>query len=377
MHICLFTPTFLPKIGGAEAAVDAIARGLSARGHDVTVAAQEPSKEQALVLDPAGLPYRLVRFARPWSRGLGVSVVARHLSRLHREKRIDALEAHFLYYTGWVGARWARKHGVAAAVMCHGDDLLRDGRYQRRALTNGRIAETVRKAPALIAISGVVERRLVEIDPECGGRVRRVPLGVPPVVEGAALPDGVGPLEVGKFVANVGRLAHGKGVDVLIRAYSQSGLWGRGLKLVIAGDGPEARMLRALAAKQEAAAGIVFTGGLSPAQCATLYAGAAFTVFPSTLPETFGLGLLESLARGTPVLASTTAAYLEVLSGCPVARHYTQNDDGSYLVAALKQCAEDWGAGRRARAGVLGLAEFLKRYDPAEVARMHEEVLLG
>ena len=42
MRICLYTSTALPKIGGQEMAVDALARQYQAQGHEVVVLAPHP-----------------------------------------------------------------------------------------------------------------------------------------------------------------------------------------------------------------------------------------------------------------------------------------------------------------------------------------------
>jgi len=69
MRICLFTPTFLPSLGGAELAGDRILRGLQARGHDVQVLCQDHG-------EPKGLPYPVTRYRRPPPDRAGAALAA-------------------------------------------------------------------------------------------------------------------------------------------------------------------------------------------------------------------------------------------------------------------------------------------------------------
>jgi len=58
-----------------------------------------------------------------------------------------------------------------------------------------------------------------------------------------------------------------------------------------------------------------FAGKVSDADLVGLYRSAALTVVPSTALEGFGLVVLESLACGTPVVATDVGGLPEALAG--------------------------------------------------------------
>jgi glycosyltransferase involved in cell wall biosynthesis len=98
----------------------------------------------------------------------------------------------------------------------------------------------------------------------------------------------------------VGRLVPYKGLDVLLHALHRHPVH---LPLVIAGDGPQRRALESLAA--QLGVRTRFLGRVSDQELPDLYRNAALTVLPSVnRQEAFGISLLESMACGTPVVAS-------------------------------------------------------------------------
>ena len=81
---------------------------------------------------------------------------------------------------------------------------------------------------------------------------------------------------------------------------------------IIAGDGPEHMPLRALAQGLGLGAAVRFTGALPDDQLARLYRQADLFCLPS-VQEGFGIVLLEAMACGLPVVATSAAAIPEVV----------------------------------------------------------------
>jgi len=108
------------------------------------------------------------------------------------------------------------------------------------------------------------------------------------------------------------RLVPRMGLGELIRGLGLASEQNPSLRLVIAGQGPLRGRLEALARR---AGGRTEFAGLVPAEhLAAYYQAADLTVVPSRDLEAFGLVLLESLACGTPVLATKRCAMPEVLA---------------------------------------------------------------
>jgi glycosyltransferase involved in cell wall biosynthesis len=103
------------------------------------------------------------------------------------------------------------------------------------------------------------------------------------------------------FVAALDLAHHFKGLDRLLRAFRflPTTVW-----LLVIGDGD----LRPRYEKEARDLGIgdrvVFTGAIPHEDLPPFFRGAGLTVLPSSPPESFGLVLIESLACGTPVVAS-------------------------------------------------------------------------
>jgi glycosyltransferase involved in cell wall biosynthesis len=120
-------------------------------------------------------------------------------------------------------------------------------------------------------------------------------------------PGAVTPASLGlpsRYLLFVGALEPRKGLDVLLDAFAKARAGGLRAELVIAGDGP----LRDALARP----GVHRTGRVDDPTLAALYAGARATVLPSRL-EGFGFTPLESLAAGTPVVASDLPPLRETL----------------------------------------------------------------
>jgi glycosyltransferase involved in cell wall biosynthesis len=119
------------------------------------------------------------------------------------------------------------------------------------------------------------------------------------------------------YVLYLSWLARAKGVDDLNNGLAASRA-SAGLKLVIAGRGPEAAELREQAAASTAAANIVFLDDVDDAEKPYRMAGCAAFVLPSKprpeFVETFGIALVEKmLAGGGPVVTADTGGIREAV----------------------------------------------------------------
>lgn len=108
------------------------------------------------------------------------------------------------------------------------------------------------------------------------------------------------------YLLFIGRLNHKKGIDLLLRAVATSKEFrSKGSILKIAGTGPESYKgyLKELSDDLGLASAVEFLGQVEGIEKQRLYANAYFTFMPSH-SENFGNVVVESLAQGTPVVAS-------------------------------------------------------------------------
>lgn len=102
----------------------------------------------------------------------------------------------------------------------------------------------------------------------------------------------------GKYILYAGRLSHEKGVATLIEA-----MRGLSMPLKVVGDGPLRSELETFARDNDLAQ-VEFLGYRSGDELKSLFAGAAFVVFPSEWYENAPMTILEAFASGKPVVGS-------------------------------------------------------------------------
>jgi phosphatidylinositol alpha-mannosyltransferase len=111
----------------------------------------------------------------------------------------------------------------------------------------------------------------------------------------------------------VGRFETRKGAHVVIeavRGWRATG--GPDVRLVMAGHGPDAAKLHALAADDPA---ITFVGAISDTEKRRLLGASSALVAASLFGESFGMTLLEGMASGVAVVASDIDGYREASGG--------------------------------------------------------------
>jgi glycosyltransferase involved in cell wall biosynthesis len=153
----------------------------------------------------------------------------------------------------------------------------------------------------------------------------------------------------GRFALVVARLTPEKGVADAIAACRRAEV-----PLVVAGDGPQARELRTLAA----GADVRFTGRIAPARLVALRAEAALAIVPSRYAEILPLAALEAAAAGLPVVAAAAGGLREAV---PAEGLYPPGDVG----ALTERVRALWGD---AALGERTLAAARERTAPAAVA---------
>lgn len=338
MRICLYTETALPKLGGQELVVDALAREFVNLGHHVSVLAPYP--RHGLELADESYPYIMRRHPRFYSTRWGVGCYRHFLWRHFRKKRFDVLHCHGLYPAGYLAALLKEKINVPFVLTSHGGDVRQGNIRHRRAIIKGRHELAVRKADRLIAISGFTREGFLRMGarPE---KIVDIPNGVhlDEYSSAAARPDDL-PVDIipGNYFLFLGRLVHRKGVDLLLRALGQ---WPDiRTPLVIAGDGDESSALRQMAVELNLQSRVHFLGRVDGERKKWLLQNSLCAILPSRTWEAFPLTVLESYAAGRPMIASRIPGLMDVVrddrTGILVAE-----DDPAELAAAMRRLGND------------------------------------
>ena len=275
-----------------------------------------PQPPRRLLFDRLGdLAYRRVR---------GLPAVTR--------ERYDLIHAHQALPDGAVAARLSRDLGVPYLVTVHGADV-------NRGLEGGgpvarRTAEVLEGASAVVAVSGVLARRLTA----------RVPLDAVHVVQNGVPADlhGVPPADYlpgHRIVLAAGRLVAGKGLEHVLEALARLADDRDDLRGVIAGEGALRRRLEGRAAELGLADRVAFPGRLEHEDLLAMMARADVFALPSA-PEGFGLVHLEAMTQGTPVIGCLDQGPADFIED-GVSGHLVPYGDVAALTRALAVDLDD------------------------------------
>lgn len=141
-----------------------------------------------------------------------------------------------------------------------------------------------------------------------------------------------------KVIVTICWLIKEKGVRYLIEAARVIASRGLNIKLVIVGDGPEKGALQQLSRDLDLDDRVIFTGFRNDVE--SFLARADVFALHSLWSEAFGLVLLESMAAGTPVVATNTGAIPEIVHE-GITGLLVEPGDVNGLAASLQTILED------------------------------------
>jgi glycosyltransferase involved in cell wall biosynthesis len=165
----------------------------------------------------------------------------------------------------------------------------------------------------------------------------------------------------GNFALFVGRLTEEKGIRPMLAAWNELG---GAIPLKIAGDGPLAGEVKAAAENNSA---IQPLGRRPLAEVIDLMGRASLLVFPSLWYEGFPRTIVESFARGTPVVSSRLGSMKELIDPGRTGQFFEAADSAG-LAAAVRGLLANPGALAAMRAPAR--AEFEKKYDGSRNCRL-------
>jgi glycosyltransferase involved in cell wall biosynthesis len=278
MRILVYSPAFLPQVGGLEINTANLAEQFRRAGHEVTVVTTTAGPE-------GGLPYRVIRNPSPrellrWTRWCDVfhqaNVSLRGLWPLLLVRRPWVVSHHSWY--------------------CRSDGrIVWKDRLKRWLL---------RFAASSIAVSQAIADDLA----------------TPAVVIPNSYRDDLfrrlpGVERTGDLVF-VGRLVSDKGVDILLDAMAQLTAEGLHPRLTVVGDGPEAPRLREQAARLGLAGQVGLLGTRTGEELVEILNRHRILVVPSRYDEPFGIVALEGIACGCIVVGSRGGGLKDAIGPC-------------------------------------------------------------
>ncbi len=316
--------------GGMNVYVRELSRELGARGYAVDVFTRRTSA-QAPEVQPFGPNARVINISAGPAELIEKDAIAAHLAAFEsnllafteREgAAYDLVHSHY-WMSGWAGARLAERWGVRHIAMFHtlGEVKNRARITEHETLARIDVERMVATSADAIVVASEHERSLLtSLYAADASRVHIVPCGVDldlfvPADKDEArrrlrLSDGE------RIILFVGRIEPLKGIDVLIGAAAQLHEDENFRVLIVGGDSradAEVAQLKALAERLGVDHHISFVGAVEHDELPLYYNAADVCVVPSYY-ESFGMVAIESMACGTPVVASRVGGLASTIS---------------------------------------------------------------
>lgn len=312
--------------GGLGRHVHALAEAQAAAGHDVVVVTQHagPDVEVDRVengVRVVGVPYDALRFTEAellaWVRGLD-HALSRGALELGHEWRPEVVHAH-----DWMvadsGATLRAAFGVPLVATVHATEA---GRHQ--GWLPGDLSREIHRTEWRLTFES---RRVVTCSPHMRWEVTR--LFALPADKVDVVPNGIDLADWtatrrevaqarerwapdGPLVVLPGRLAWEKGAHVAVAAVPALRRRFPGLRLVLAGEGPQRAELEAQVRRLRVARSVELPGWLDAAALRAAVAAADVVVAPSGY-EPFGLVALEAAALGSPLVVARTGGLADLV----------------------------------------------------------------
>ena len=320
MKILMVSDVYFPRVNGVSTSIQTFRRELATLGHEVDLIAPAYPSRYAEDSHTLRVPSRFVPLD-PEDRMMKPGDMRALLPRL-REKRYDLVHIQTPFVAHYVGIEIADAlavprvetyHTFFEEYLFHYVPVL--PKSMLRALSRRFSRTQCNRMNALIVPSSAMRDKLAEYGVQVPMHV--IPTGIPMAEfsggDGAVFRAKHG-IEMGRpMLLFVGRVAHEKNIDFLVRALEQAIVLIPGLLLTIAGEGPALASLRKLVAKRNLQDHVLFVGYLDR-RTALLdcYRSADAFVFASRT-ETQGLVLLEAMALGVPVISTAVMGTRDVV----------------------------------------------------------------
>lgn len=286
----------------------------------------------------------------------GFKLKRRYLTDLlsvYRRFSVDKFDViHFNLAPTWINGsrmllKFARLRRTPTIMTLHGiisieDEFYKDElskSYIARALSSGRhslwrILDCCRDVNRIVVNSKIMRANVVNWYGIENGKIVVIPNGVD--LERFSKCDSKFLLDGDPAILYMGLLSKMKGTPILIEAIDKLRLALPKVKLHLVGDGFPRSMqhLQFLLKSKGIVEYVIFHGLAQGSNVPRYYKSADICVFPSRY-EGFGIGVLEAMASGIPVVASDIGSYREILSDGKDGVLFKSGDAGALSRAIL------------------------------------------
>ncbi len=315
-RILICITTYLPSIGGAELATQAIMKHLPGYVFDVVTSRYDAAHRcfdatlpEQEIMDNATI-YRVggrMTFATllvpKILLPLAIARRALRLQRAHPYDVILAVQASQAAGGAWLFSLFNPRVPFILNIQ-EGNDLMRQSflkRWFRKIL--------LRRARIVTVLSTYLGN-IVRNAGVPSQHIQHIPQGVDSTLLAPSINSGAERTFIRQthhisstetVIISVSRLVGKNGIDILLRAFAALNV--KPMRLLLIGDGPERAYLESLAYKLGCATRVVFLGSILPRDVTRYLHAADIFVRPSR-SEGFGIAFLEAMAARVPVIAT-------------------------------------------------------------------------
>jgi len=356
-----------PTFGGSGVVATELGLELAARGHDVHFVSYDPPARYRCA--PGKVTFHAVEtpsyplFKYPPY----LLSMASTMADVAENEHLDLLHAHYAIphtISACIAREIVGRPGMPIVTTLHGTDITIVGRRREYS----RVVQF-----ALATSSGVtaVSRSLATETREAFGFEDEIEV-IPNFVDADRYRPGCGPEARArlaspgeKILFHVSNFRPVKNVPDIIRVFARVAAE-LPARLVLVGDGPDAAACRELGKELGVEERVRFMG--ETPDVAPLLACADLFLLPSS-HESFGLGALEAMACGVPVIATEVGGLPEVVDDGATGRLFAPGDVEAMSQAAVAILSDGPGAERMRAAS---RARALDMFSTAKVVPMYE-----
>lgn len=346
MRILMISDVYFPRVNGVSTSIQTFRRELEALGHEIHLVAPAypapyPDEPRTVRIASSYLPLD------PEDRRMHARAIRAAGDRLEHE-RFDLVHVQTPFIAHYLGLELARRFGTPVIETYHTffeEYLFHYVPFLPRAWLRAAARRFSRtqgnSVDALVVPSGAIRDVLVGYGVHTPMHV--LPTGIPLADfrggDGARFRSGLG-IDAGTpMLLFVGRVAHEKNIEFLLRALARARRRVPSAVLVIAGEGPARPRLERLTGRLGLRGSVHFVGYLD--RRSTLldcYAAADAFVFASRT-ETQGLVLLEAMAVGLPVVSTAVMGTRDIVG--PGRGALVPDDDERSFADAIERIVVD------------------------------------
>jgi glycosyltransferase involved in cell wall biosynthesis len=316
----MISDVYFPRVNGVSTSIRTFSREFRRLGHEVTLIAPRYPVDEEDDIEIIRIASRYLPMD-PEDRMMKSKAVKQLLPEL-LGRQFDIIHIHTPFIAHYLGLWLSRKLSIPVVETYHTyfeEYLDLYLRWLPRKLLRYIARRFSRSQCNEISTVIVPTRPMLDVLESYGvtGKMAIIPTGIPSKI----FSDGQGQWFREKYdiaasrevLLYVGRVAHEKNIDFLIRVLAEVVIKRPQILLVIAGEGPARQALIHQVHSAGLSHQVLFLGYLSRKhELANCYAAADIFVFASNT-ETQGLVLLEAMQTGTPVVTTAVMGTAEIM----------------------------------------------------------------